>query len=633
MKIPTFLIAILLSQGRVTAQKSYGLSSPDGRIHAGVELTDKITFSVAHESDQVIAPSTISMHLFGEVLWGVEPQLKNVKNQSVNQTIPAHFYKRNVITDRYNEMVMNFKGDYSVVFRAYNEGIAYRFVANMKKDFEVESEDATFTFGSGVRAIVPYVNRKAPASQEEQFFNSFENTYTQAPLSELESNRLAFLPVVVEVANGKKVCITEADLEDYPGMYLNHPAGTQALKAVFAAYPKVTEQGGHNRLQELVKERERFIAKAKGSRSFPWRVMVISTEDKPLTDNDNVYKLASPSRVSDGSWVKPGKVAWDWWNDWNVYGVDFKSGINNATYQYYIDFASANSIAYIILDEGWSVNLQADLMQVIPEINLKDLVEYGKQKNVGVVLWVGYYAFNRDMEKVCKHYADLGIKGFKVDFMDRVDQAMVNFYYRAAETAARYHLFLDFHGAYKPTGLQRTYPNVLAFEGVHGLEQMKWSDPSVDQVTYDVTIPFIRMLAGPMDYTQGSMRNATKRNYRPVNGEPLSQGTRCRQLAEYVVFEDPFNMLCDNPSTYMKEPECTRFIASAPTTWDNTIALDGKIGEYVAMARQKGKEWYVGALTNWNPQELDVDVSFLPPGNFKAEVFKNGGNADRVHGD
>ena len=595
-----------------------------------VDLTDKITFSVVHESDPVIAPSPISMRLTGGEQLGVKPQLKNARNQSVNQSIPAFFYKRSAITDHYNEMVLNFKGDYSVVFRAYNDGVAYRFVISKKNDFQEENEEASFMFGSDGKAIVPYVNQKAPASFEEQFFNSFENTYTMAPLSQLDPNRLAFLPLAVEVAKGKKVCITEADLEDYPGMYLNHPAGTQTLKAVFAAYPRKMEQGGHNRLQELVKEREPFIATVKGTRNFPWRVMVISSEDKQLADNDMVYKLASPSRVSDISWVKPGKVAWDWWNDWNLYGVDFKSGINNATYKYYIDFASANNISYIILDEGWSVNLQADLMQVIPEVNLKELVEYGKQKNVGVVLWVGYYAFNRDMEKVCKHYADLGVKGFKVDFMDRDDQAMVNFYYRAAETAAKHHLFLDFHGAYKPTGLQRTYPNVLASEGVHGLEQMKWSDPSVDQVTFDVTIPFIRMLAGPMDYTQGSMRNASKGNFRPVNGEPMSQGTRCRQLAEYVVFEDPFNMLCDNPSNYLREPECTRFIASAPTTWDNTIALDGRVGEYVALARQKGKEWYVGALTNWDPRELELDLSFLPAGNFKAEVFKDGVNADRA---
>ena len=289
-----------------------------------------------------------------------------------------------------------------------------------------------------------------------------------------------------------------------------------------------------------------------------------------------------------------------------------------------------HGIKYVILDEGWAVNGEADLMQVIPEIDLKELVAYGREKGIDIVLWAGYHAFERDMENVCRHYANMGVKGFKVDFVDRDDQDAVNFYYKAAALAAQHHLFLDFHGAYKPTGLQRTYPNVLNFEGVHGLEQMKWQPPTVDQVTYDVTIPYIRMLAGPLDYTQGAMRNATKENYRPVFNEPMSQGTRCRQLAEYVIFESPFNMLCDDPSAYMEAPECTEFIAAVPTTWDETKALAGKVAESVAIARKKGNEWYVGALTNWEPREMTLDLSFLGEGNYKAEIFKDGINASEA---
>ncbi len=270
------------------------------------------------------------------------------------------------------------------------------------------------------------------------------------------------------------------------------------------------------------------------------------------------------------------------------------------------------------------------MFQVIPEINLTELVEYGKSKKVDLILWAGYWAFNRDIEGICKHYAEMGIKGFKVDFMDRDDQQMVDFYHRAAQIAAKYNLMLDFHGAYKPTGLQRTYPNVINFEGVHGLEQMKWSPASVDQVTYDVTIPFIRMVAGPMDYTQGSMRNATRNNYRPVYSEPMSQGTRCRQLAQYVIFEAPFNMLCDNPSNYLAEPECTQFIAEIPTVWDETVALNGEISKYVTIARRTGNEWYLGSMTNWDSRTLDVDLSFLGDGNFKAEIFRDGVNAHRT---
>lgn len=626
----TLCAIMLLTYYSGVAQQLHTVASPDGKIKATIGLKDKITYHINHESDQVVAPSALSLKLTNGEHLGVNPKLKNVKKNNVNQTVDAPFYKRSKIKDNYNELVMNFKGDYSVAFRAYNDGVAYRFITSKKKDFEVENEEATFNFNSDYTAYVPYVNKAENSSIEEQFWNSFENTYTHTNLSKLNPRKLAFLPLVVEVANGKKVCITEADLENYPGMYLINKNGQQGLSAVYAPYPKRVEQGGHNQLQGLVKEREGYIARVKGTRTFPWRVMIISSEDKQLTDNDMVYKLASASKVKDLSWIKPGKVAWDWWNDWNIYGVDFKSGINTQTYKYYIDFASDNNIEYVILDEGWAVNLKADLLQVVPEIDLKELINYGKQKNVGIILWAGYYAFNRDMENVCKHYSDMGVKGFKVDFMDRDDQKMVEFYQRAAEVGAKYKMLIDFHGAYKPTGLQRTYPNVLNFEGVHGLEQLKWGSTEIDQVTYDVTIPFIRMVAGPMDYTQGAMRNASKSNYRPVNSEPMSQGTRCRQLAEYVIFEAPFNMLCDNPSNYMREPESTKFIAAVPTVWDNTVALDGKVGEYVAIARQSGNEWYVGALTNWDKRDQELDLSFLPEGNYKAEVFRDGVNADRA---
>lgn len=628
MKNTIFTLLLLLTHLSLMGQQPLSVSSPDGKLKASIELKDKITYSVSHETDQVVAPSTIALILTNGEQLGVNPELKDSKKNNVNQTIDAPFYKRSKITDNYNELVLNFRGDFSLIFRAYNEGIAYRFKTSKKKGFEVKNEEANFNFNSDYSAFVPYVNKSGTPTIEEQFWNSFENVYTHTNLSKLNSQKLAFLPLVVEVANGKKVCITEADLHNYPGMYLIKKEGQQGLSAVFAPYPKKMEQGGHNQLQEIVKEREGYIAKATGTRNFPWRVINVSSQDRELIDNDMVYKLAAPSKVKDVSWIKPGKVAWDWWNDWNIYGVDFKSGINNPTYKYYIDFASANNIEYVILDEGWAVNLKADLLQVIPEIDLKELISYGKEKNVGIILWAGYYAFNRDMENVCKHYSEMGIKGFKVDFMDRDDQEMVEFYDRSAEVAVKYKLILDFHGAYKPTGLQRTYPNVLNFEGVYGLEQLKWGD--LDQVTYDVTIPFIRMVAGPMDYTQGAMRNATKENYRAVNSEPMSQGTRCRQLAQYIIFEAPFNMLCDNPSNYMREPETTKFIAAIPTTWENTIPLSGKIGEHVAIARQSGNNWYIGAMTNWDKRDQEIDLSFLPQGNYKAEVFKDGINADRA---
>ena len=370
--------------------------------------------------------------------------------------------------------------------------------------------------------------------------------------------------------------------------------------------------GGHNNLTVIVKDRENYIAKATAKQAMPWRIIGIGADEAQLLNSDMVYRLGEPSRLDDTSWIKPGKVAWDWWNDWAVYNVPFKAGINTETYKYYIDFASKYGIEYVILDEGWAVNLQADLFQIIPEIDLKEIVDYGKQKNVGIILWAGFYAFDRDMEHVCKHYSEMGVKGFKVDFIDRDDQRAVDFLYRSAEMAAKYKLMLDFHGVFKPAGLNRTYPNVVNFEGVHGLEQNKWRPgDKYSQVDYDVLLPFIRMYAGQMDYTQGAMLNAVKKAYQPNNSEPMSQGTRTHQLAEYAVFISPLNMLCDSPTHYLQNDECAKFIASFPVVWDETVPLQCKLGEYVAVARRSGNNWYVGAINNWNPVDLVLDLSKL----------------------
>ena len=613
----------------VSAQKQFTLKSPNGKLETSISVGKTVEYSVSHEGDIMLSRSPVSITLADGSAFGINARLSGSSEKAVNQTIDASVYKRNKIADNYNELTLKFKGDYNIIFCAYNDGIAYRFVSTSKKPFIIENEQAEFNFPADQKVFVAYANKPETTPLEGQFSNSFEQPYHNIALSAWNKKRLGISPLVVEGAKGKKVCITEADLMDYPGMFL-YPAETaNGLKGVFAPYPKDTRQGGHNELQILVDSRESFIAKSDGLTNFPWRVIIVAEKDSELADSDMVYKLATPSQ-GDYSWVKPGKVAWDWWNDWNLYGVDFRAGINNETYKYYIDFASKYGIEYVILDEGWAVNKKADLFQVIPEINLPELVSYAKAKNVDLILWAGYHAFDRDLEKVCKHYSEMGIKGFKVDFMDRDDQIMVDFHRRAAEMGAKYKVLIDFHGTYKPTGLQRTYPNVINFEGVNGLEQLKWSGPELDQVTYDVTIPFIRQVAGPMDYTQGAMRNATKGNYRNVYNEAMSQGTRCRQLAGYIIFESPLNMLCDSPSNYMSEQECTEFIAAVPTVWDNTISLDGEIGKYVSVARQKDNTWYVGAMTNWDARNMQLDLSFLGEGNFKGEVFKDGINADRA---
>lgn len=627
------ILSLLLFVGIVStqAQKREQITSPDGRLQLTVEIGNIITWSVKTGDQTIIAPSPLSVTLGDGEIWGQNARIQKTSKQTADNIITAPFYKKNQVADIYNQLTLTFKGNWGLVFRAYNDGVAYRFRNLADKAFTIVNEEVTFCFDKDYNTIVPYVKaRKAKEkSFETQFFNSFENTYTHASISRLNKEKLMFLPLVVEQEQNRKVLITEADLESYPGLYLNSRQKEGALTGVFAPYPKTVVQGGHNMLQGLVTAREAYIAKVDGKRDFPWRIAVISTDDKQLADCDMVYRLASPSRIGDITWIKPGKVAWDWWNDWNIDGVDFKAGINNDTYKYYIDFASRNGIEYVILDEGWAVNKQADLLQVIPEINIRELVNYAMDREVGIILWAGYEAFRKDMDNVCRHYANIGVKGFKVDFMDRDDQQVVDFVYQAAATAARYNLVLDLHGIYKPTGLQRTYPNVLNNEGVFGLENAKWAPASTDLVTYDVTIPFIRMAAGPMDYTQGAMRNAAKGAYAPIYSEPMSQGTRCRQLATYVIFESPLNMLCDNPSNYLREKESLEFIAGIPVTWDETRVLEGKIGEYVTIARRKGVNWYIGGLTNWTPRETTLDLNFLGNDKYQAVLFKDGINADR----
>lgn len=610
------------------AQKQFEVTSPDGRLTARVSVGDSLTYSIALNDELILQPSAISAELDNGKVWGRNLRLSKKSVRSCDAVVPAPFYRAKELRDHYNELTLRFKGDYSVVFRAYDDGIAYRLVSHDKKSFRIMREQVEYRFAGDPVATVPYVNRGKDGDYNAQFHNSFENEYVTAPISSLNRQRLMFLPLVVQATANVKVCITETDLYDYPGLYLT-PGGKGQLTGVQARYPKKLEQGGHNRLQMLVRDREDYIARVEGARSFPWRVAVVAEEDRTLAASNLSYLLAEPSRLEDLSWIKPGKVAWDWWNDWNLDGVDFLTGVNNDTYKAYIDFAAENGIEYVILDEGWAVNLKADLMQVVDDIDLKELVRYGEERNVGIILWAGYYAFERDMENVCRHYSQMGIKGFKVDFMDRDDQLMTDFNRRAAAMCAKYHLILDLHGTHKPAGLHRTYPNVLNFEGVFGLEQMKWSQEA-NQVKYDVMIPFIRQLAGPMDYTQGAMRNATRSNYHACYNEPMSQGTRCRQLALYVVLDSPFNMMCDTPGNYRRNQDCTDFIAGIPTVWDETCILDGKMGEYIVTARRKGDRWYVGGLTDWTPRDIEVDLSFIRSSGISGVLFSDGVNAHRT---
>ena len=600
--------------------KGYRVVSPDGAIEVNISVGSTLTWSVAREGVSLVAPSPLSLTLEDGTVLGHGSRISKAKTTRIDAGEDTPLFKRASIRNQCNQLTLSSKR-FDLVFRAYNDGVAYRWIT--KKAETVKAEEFRLCLPEDWSMWVPYVLPRD--TFEGQFFQSSENTYVKHAASAWESGRIAFMPITVDAVSGIKLCITEADLLNYPGMYLYNSDGDSTLEGVFPRYPKDVEQGGHNLLQGIVKTREDYIYKGSAGEALPWRVVIVATQDKELAESDMVFRLAK-SPEGDFSWVKPGKVAWDWWNDWNLYGVDFVAGINNETYKYYIDFASSHGIEYVILDEGWAVNLKADLLQVVPAIDLPMLASYARERNVGLILWAGYWAFNRDMENVCKHYEDMGIAGWKIDFMDRDDQQMVDFYVRAAEVAAKHHQVVDFHGAYKPTGLNKTYPNILNFEGVHGLEQLKWGD-GYDMPEYDCTIPFTRLVAGPADYTQGAMRNATRENYRPVNSEGMSMGTRTHQLAEYIIFDAPLTMLCDSPSNYMREEECTEFIASCPTVWDETVALDGKIGEYVVIARRSGSVWYVGAICNWTPRDIDIDLAPLGIEAADVTLFRDGVNA------
>ena len=607
--------------------KSYLVTSPNGRLKAQVEVGKTLSYQLTWDDQLLVSPSTLSLKTEAGH-WGVNSRLAQAKKSSHQGSFQAFAYKKAVVTDNYNQLLLRFKDGFSVVFRMYDEGMAYRFISNTQKELKIEDEEVSLHFAKDWDAFIPYV--RDSGNREDQLQNSFENTYKHTKLSKLRTDRILFSPFVVEADNGVKVAVAESDVENYPGLFFLGDGQSPSLTGVSAPYPKKQVQGGYHKLQLIAKGREPYLTKSYKGQAFPWRIFCVATEDAQLLDNDMVYRLAAPNRIGDTSWIKPGKVAWEWWNNWGVYNVDFKTGINTETYKYYIDFASRNGIEYVILDEGWAVNLKADLFQIIPEIDLKGIIDYANSKNVGIILWAGYYAFERDMERVCKHFSEMGAKGFKIDFINRDDAASVDFHYRAAAMAAKYKMMVDFHGTYKPTGLNRTYPNVVNFEGVYGLEQNMWATAAKhDQPLYDVTVPFTRMLAGPMDYTQGAMLNGTKKTYHPSDVAPMSQGTRVHQLAEYVIFLSPLNMLCDSPMNYEANPECTEFIAKIPTVWDETIPLKSVIGEYVAVARRHGSTWYVGAITNWTPRDLTLDLAPLKVGGRTATVFVDGVNADK----
>ena len=624
-KLYLAILSLLLLIGNASfaaKEKKYVLSSPDGTLKVEISAGNELAYQVMHGNDTILSHSNIGLVLENGTIVGKTPRITGERRRKIKDNIESPFYRFKEFVATGNELDLKLKGGFGIIFRAYNEGVAYRFYTTQSSDIIIKEEQAEFNFKEDYTAYLPYTtNDKKPMAM------AYQNVYDIIPLSKAQP-KLAFLPVTVDCGS-VKLTLLESDLEAYPGMFVQSQQGKYGLKGVFAPYPAKTDFYPW-RKQEYVTETTDFISRSRGSRSYPWRVLAITEKDTDMPVNNLVYALASPNRIGDTSWIKTGKVAWDWWNDWNLKGVPFKAGINMDTYKYYIDFASRNGLEFIVLDEGWYDPKSGDMLTVIPGLDLTELIAYGKSKGVEIVLWTVFNVLDSQLEAACKKYADMGIKGFKVDFLDRDDQTAVEMVYRIAEMTARYKLTLDLHGIYKPTGINRTYPHIINFESVFGMEEVKWTDIKNNMPLYDVTFPYIRMMAGPVDYTPGAMRNATKADWRAMYYTPASMGTRCHQLAAYIVHDSPFTMLCDAPTNYLNEQECVDFIASLPVEVDSTFIASGELGKYIVTVRKKDVNWYIGGMTNWDERDVQLDFSFLPEGmSYTAVLFKDGVNANK----
>lgn len=614
MKKLFVLLLILAGVSAYSAPKTYKVTSPDGKIIVTVNAGTDIKLSASYQGREVITSLKAGLVQSTGKTFGENETVRKAVYGKIEQVLePVVPQKHSKIDDRCNTLLITFRSGFAVNFRVYDDGIAYRFETALKGDVIIKNEVSEIMFPSGSRSWYPL---------EESFMSHNERQYIYSSVDTLKEKHLASLPALFTV-DDINVLLTEADIQDYPGMWLKGN-GAGGLKGVFPQYPETERLKGDRNL--FITKTKDYIAQTKGTRTYPWRAFVIAGNDAKLVESELVYKLGAPNTTGNTDWIKPGQVAWDWWNANNIYGVDFRSGINTATYKYYIDFAAKNGIEYIIIDDGW-YPLGLTVLKSIPELDIPELCRYAQSKNVGVILWVVWNLFWDEMDDAVALYEKWGVKGVKVDFMQRDDQKVVNFYHEAARKTFEHHLLIDFHGSYKPDGLIRTWPNAITREGVMGMENNKWSRNITPD--HELTLPFTRMVAGPMDFTPGAMINMEKANFTPVFTRPSSQGTRVHQMALYVLYESPLQMLSDSPSNYMKEQECTDFLVNIPVVWDDLKVLEAKIADYLLLARRSGNDWFVGALTDWNAREMVLDLSFLPAGEFVIEIFQDGINADK----
>lgn len=616
MRLFCILTGVLSVVNWTEAQVPAGeVSSPNGHIHIAVSTGTQLTYRVSYKGTIIINDSPIGMELEDRTL-GSFPKVKSSNTSSHRGILELPYGNAKTLRDEYNETEITFEGNYGIILRAYDDGVAYRFTTDLPGLITVVNERT---------AVVPE-GSYAVQFPETDSYTTWEVPYkSYANVAAISQGKRAITPVLL---NSEKISVVigESDVRDYPGMYLQKDGN--GFGGVWAHYPKRTALGSWGNFVSVVKETEPFIARTDGKRKFPWRVFIPTDKGATLLDNKLIFKLASPLAIKDVSWIKPGKATWEWWHDAIVEDAAIPSGManrNTALYKHYIDFAAANNLEYLMLDAGWSDIF--DLSKINSKNDIHELIRYGKEKKVGIFLWCVATTLMDDLDHYMEMLQSWGVVGLKVDFIDRDDQLAITWFEKIATSAAKHQLMVNFHGCSKPTGLERAYPNIVNYEAVRGAECSKWDFTA--NPDHHVTVLFSRLLAGPLDYTPGSMRNSTQENFKPVDpGLPSTQGTRCHELAMYILFEQPFAMLCDSPTEYRKYPDIMQYLSVVPTAFDETRVLEAKVNQFAVIAKRKGNAWYVGAMTNWTERDIVVDFSFLLKGKWKAVVYQDGKSSE-----